>query len=291
MISIANSNQSQLLRLSQGHLNLLERCPRQFQHTYLEQLRPPIKPENEEKQLQGSRFHLLMQQQEMGLRIENFLELDDDDKKNKNKLQLQTWMKAFANAAPEILTPRSDNENFRESEHYRTLQIQNYLLTVIYDLLIADKEQAHILDWKTYAKPLNKRKLQYNWQTRLYMYVLAETSDYPPENIFMTYWFVQSESKPHSIKFNYSSLQHQKTEKKLNQNLKKLSKWLEAYQQEEQFPQVSEGSKTCNYCQYAYRCQRVFSDSAEESPSQNLPRVDTTLVNLANIQEVPMKIT
>ncbi len=285
MISIPNSIPSQLLRLSQGQLNLLERCPRQFQHTYLEQLHPPTKPENEEKQLQGSRFHLLMQQREMGLKIGKFLSADDNDK---NKLQLQSWMKAFACAAPDILTPTVDNETFRESEHYRTLQIQNYLLTAIYDLLIANKEQAQILDWKTYPKPPNKRKLQYNWQTRLYMYVLAETSDYPPENISMTYWFVQSESKPHSIKFSYSYLQHRQTEKKLNQHLKKLTKWLQAYQQEEQFPQVSEDSKTCNYCQYANRCQRIFVASEDKSSSLNLPGVDTTLINLANIQEVPL---
>ncbi|MEO1374764.1 MAG: PD-(D/E)XK nuclease family protein, partial [Cyanobacteria bacterium J06635_10] len=81
------------------------------------------------------------------------------------------------------------------------------------------------------------------------------------------------------------------TEKKLNQHLKKLTRSLKSYQQGEQFPQVSEGSKTCNYCQYAYRCQRVLVDPEEESSSQNLPRVDNTLVNLANIQEVPIKRT
>lgn len=289
MISIPNYTQNQLLRLSQGQLNLLERCPRQFQHNYLEQLHPPTKPENEEKQLQGSRFHLLMQQREMGLKISKFLQVDDDDdKKNKNKLQLQSWMRAYERAAPEILTQGSMSETFRESEHYRTLQVQNYLLTAIYDLLIADKEQAQIFDWKTYPKPQNKRHLQYNWQTRLYLYILAETSDYPPENISMTYWFVQSPREPHSIKFSYSSLQHQKTEKKLNQHLKKLTVGLQAYQEGEQFPQVAEGSKTCHSCQYASRCQRAFVNSEEKSSSENLPIVDTTSINLDNIEEIPL---
>ena len=274
MMFIQNSTQTHLLRISQGQLNLLERCPRQFQHTYLEQLRPPTNPDYEEKLLQGSRFHLLMQQREMGLKIGSFLQKGS---------QLESWMKTFASIAPDILTPAADSEVFRESEHYRTLQVQNYLLTAIYDLLIANREEAQILDWKTYRQPPNKRKLQYDWQTRLYMYVLAETSDYPPENISMTYWFVQSESKPHSIKFNYSSLQHKQTEKKLNQHLKKLTKWLQAYQQEEELPQVPEGSKTCNYCQYASRCQRVFVDSGEK-----LSAVDNTLINLDNIQEVPL---
>ncbi|MEO1183795.1 MAG: PD-(D/E)XK nuclease family protein, partial [Cyanobacteria bacterium J06636_27] len=136
-------------------------------------------------------------------------------------------------------------------------------------------------------KAPSKRKLQYNWQTRLYMYVLAETSDYLPENISMTYWFVQSETKPKNIKFTYSSLQHQQTEKKLNQHLKKLTKWLQAYQQGEQFPQVPEGSKTCNYCQYASRCQRVSMNS-DNQISQNLLEADNNLINLANIQEVPL---
>jgi hypothetical protein len=273
-----NSPQNQLLRLSQAQLNLLETCPRKFQNTYLEQLRPPTKPEYEEKQLLGSRFHLLMQQREMGLKIRSFLETDS---------QLESWMRAFAITAPDILTPANDSEIFRESEHLRTLQVENYLLSAIYDLLIADKEKAEILDWKTYRRSPNKRKLQNDWQTRLYLYVLAESSDYPPENISMTYWFVQSESKPHSIKFSYSSLQHQQTEKKLNRHLNNLTKWLQGYQQGEQFPQIPEGSKTCNYCQYASRCERITVNSEEKS-SQDLLRVDSNLVNLANIQEVPL---
>jgi hypothetical protein len=63
--------------------------------------------------------------------------------------------------------------------------------------LIAD-DLAQILDWKTYPKPQNRRWVEQNWQTLLYPYVLAETSDYLPEQISMTYWFVQSEqpSKP-----------------------------------------------------------------------------------------------
>ncbi|MEY3333388.1 MAG: hypothetical protein RLZZ176_1688 [Cyanobacteriota bacterium] len=59
----------QILRLSQGHLNLLATCPRKFQHSYLEQLNTPPDPKHEKYQILGSRFHLLMQQREMGLAI------------------------------------------------------------------------------------------------------------------------------------------------------------------------------------------------------------------------------
>lgn len=260
------------MRLSQGQLNLLERCPRQFQHTYLEQLASPSNPEQQERQTWGSRFHLLMQQRELGLPIYSLVQEDP---------QLQRWMSAFASAAPEILSPHTHDPQFRESEHCRTLQVQGYLLTVIYDMLIADDAKAQILDWKTYPKPQNKRKLEQNWQTRLYLYVLAETSDYLPEQISMSYWFVQSEDKPQSLKFTYNANQHQKTEQKLNRLLSKLTGWLQRYEQGEPFPQVVDGSKDCEYCQYVTRCERDRYDQ-EEASSQNW------LQNLDNIQEVSL---
>ncbi len=258
------STPTQLMRLSQGQLNLLEACPRKFQHTYLERLNSPSNPEQEERQTLGSRFHLLMQQQEMGLPIDSFLQAD---------AKLQSWMAGFTDAAPEILTPVSDHKTFRESEHYRTLQVQDYLLTVVYDLLIADNQQAQILDWKTYPKPPHKRKLELNWQTRLYLYVLAETSDYLPENISMTYWFVQSEGQPQNIKFNYNNAQHIQIAKKVNQLLSQLTYWLERYQNNEQFPQVVEGSKTCDYCQFAKRCERT--PATQEAVKDSLPNFDS----------------
>ncbi|MBD2596354.1 PD-(D/E)XK nuclease family protein [Nostoc spongiaeforme FACHB-130] len=264
------STSPNLLRLSQGQLNLLERCPRQFQHTYLEQLNSPADPEHEERQTLGSRFHLLMQQREIGLPIDSLLQADS---------QLQKWMSAFASAAPDIVTPTINNQTFRESEHYRTLQVQDYLLTVIYDLLIADNQQAQILDWKTYPKPPDKRKLAQNWQTRLYMYVLAETSEYLPENISMTYWFVQSEGRPQNIKYTYDNKQHQQTAKELNQLLNNLTTWLKLYQKSQPFPQVIETSKACNYCQFAVRCQRT--QSVEDT-------VTYPLLNIDNIQEVTL---
>jgi PD-(D/E)XK nuclease superfamily len=272
------STPTQLLRLSQGQLNLLEACPRKFQHTYLEQLNSHSSPEQEERLTLGSRFHLLMQQREMGLPIDSFLQAD---------AQLQSWMLAFADAAPEILTAASAHQTFRESEHYRTLQVQDYLLTVVYDLLIADNQQAQILDWKTYPKPPNKRKLESNWQTRLYLYVLAETSDYLPENISMTYWFVQSEGKPQNIKFNYNTAQHTQTAKKLNQLLSQLTNWLENYQNNQQFPQVMEGSKNCDYCQFAKRCDayggKLRTQASEEVVEDSLPNFDS-------IQEVSLNL-
>jgi hypothetical protein len=58
-----------LVSLTQGHLQLLELCPRRFQYTYLEQLTVPTDPATLQSQEWGSRFHLIMHQQQLGLEI------------------------------------------------------------------------------------------------------------------------------------------------------------------------------------------------------------------------------
>ena len=228
---------STIIRLSQGQLNLLATCPPKFQQIYLEQLRSPINPEQQDKQAWGSQFHLLMQQRELGLPIDSLL---------KENEELQHSLNALVNAAPEILLP--DAQTWRDAEHCRTLQFHSYLLTVIYDLLITNSSTAQILDWKTYLQPENKAKLAKNWQTRLYLYVLAETSPYLPEQISMTYWFVKLPNKPQKLTFTYSNSQHEQTHQDLTHLLTKLDNWRENYFNEGiPFPHLPNCQKSCPY--------------------------------------------
>jgi hypothetical protein len=259
-----------LIRLSQGQLNLLEVCPRKFQHVYLEQLGEPISPEQQERLNWGSRFHLLMQQRELGLPVERLVAED---------LQLQHWVTALVNAAPEVLTP--DPRTIRDAEHCRTLNFRGYLLTAIYDLLIEDEERAQILDWKTYPLPKDRQRLARDWQTRLYLYILAETSDYLPEQLSMTYWFVKSRPHPQRLQFTYSSTQHETTRQDLTRLLAQLEAWLNRYWQDDiPFPQVPEERGHCVNCSFAVRCQRN-----EESGSNNCTDL---LPDLAEVREVSL---
>lgn len=261
---------SSLTPLSQGQLNLLETCPRKFQHVYLEQLGTPVSPEQQERLTWGSRFHLLMQQRELGLPVDSIVEED---------AQLQHWVTALVNAASDVLTPAP--QTFRESEHCRTLNFHGYLLTVIYDLLIEDENSAQILDWKTYPLPKNRQWLTKDWQTRLYLFVLAESSDYAAEEISMTYWFVKSQPCPQSLKFTYSAAQHEKTRQDLTKLLTQLTQWLQCYQDEGiSFPQVAASANRCLDCSFDIRCQRT-SERSMTSSKELLP-------NLADIPEVSL---
>jgi hypothetical protein len=225
---------STVVRLSQGHLNLLETCPPRFQRIYLDRLATPADLEQLEKQEWGSQFHRLLQQWEMGLPIDGLLRED---------AQFQSSIEALLAAAPEIQPNREDSE----AEHYRVLQIENYLLTVVYDLIRLESDRAMIFDWKTYLKPEKSERLTKNWQTRLYLYVLAETASYCPDRLSMTYWFVRLPSAPESYTISYSEQLHEETSRDLSHLLANLDRWLEDYEKGIPFPHRKDCQTNCPY--------------------------------------------
>lgn len=265
------------MRLSQRHLKVLETCPRQFEYLYFDRLALTVSPYQQVKSQLGSDFHLLMQQRELGLPIAPILE---------RAPQQQAWMQAILTTAPELF--ESEPQTWRESEHIRTLAIDNYLFTVIYDLVILQPDchkdslhqQANIIDWKTYPLPKNKKELDRDWQTRLYAYVLAETSDYLPKQIAFTYWFIQSSPQPKSVRIGYTLKQHQQTKSDLHDLLSKLTTWVDAYRTDrEHFPQVATSAGVCQRCSFADRCGRD-PELAESTTLANLTLADIPLVSI-----------
>ncbi|HHP7230992.1 MAG TPA: PD-(D/E)XK nuclease family protein [Xenococcaceae cyanobacterium] len=247
-------------RLSQGHLNLLEICPPKFQQTYLENLPTLTNPEQEDKLIWGSHFHLLMQQRELGLPLESLLQAEPE---------LDHSLKALIEAAPDILNP-DNSQTWREAEHSRTLNHGSYLLTVVYDLLIANQNQAQIIDWKTYLQPPSNKNLAHDWQTRLYLYVLAETSEYAPEQISLTYWFVKLPQQPQNYTFTYSADQHTQTKTDLTNLLTNLDYWLLT----NDFPHQTNCEKSCPF-------RQDLANSTHNTSSNNINSIETQ-ANLAS---------
>ena len=251
--------------LSQSHLNLLSICPPKFQQVYLDCLGSIPDPKQQESMQWGNRFHLIMQQRELNLPIEPLLASD---------LELDSSVKDLVKAVPELSEPTQDI--WREAEHCRTISYGNFVLTVIYDLFVAQTDKAIILDWKTYSKPEKRNKLARNWQTRLYLYVLVETSEYLPEQIQMTYWFVKS-GKPTNVTFNYSQTLHQQTEQDLDDLLTQLESWLQGYQQHQiDLPHKPDCQAKCPYY------QSLCSEDTSQIQHQEL------LKAIADIEEIPI---
>jgi len=260
--------------ISQGHLNIWETCQRKYQYSFLEDLSlPEADLQLTEKLLLGSHFHLLMQQKELGLDV---LPLANSD------LNLQSWLSAFENQPPEMI------DGDRLCEHRRTLEMSierpvempvemsthhsqnhdrgqgHFVLTTIYDFLILGDRKAQILDWKTHQVAIAFDKLRHNWQTRLYLYVLAKTTSYKPEQLSMTYWFANTAE---SVIIDYSQVEQDQTEKKLQQILKAIA-------QAQNYPKLVIDSPDCKYCEFRDRCDRG-NISISSSPS-----------NIADIPEI-----
>ena len=229
-----NSTTNQISQVSQSTLNLWQTCPRKFQHQVLDSLHLPS-GSNAKMEL-GSRFHLLMQQREMGLDITDLAASDP---------QLQTWIGTYNQNPPLMILGN------RYPEHTRTYKLQpyNFILAAIYDLLILGKDQAQILDWKTHSKPLSLAILQSHWQTRLYLYILAATTNYLPEQLTFSYWFANTGT---TVAIAYNSQDHDQTAQELSQILSSMAE----SEQANYFPQLPQGNEKCNHCEFKYRCER-----------------------------------
>ncbi|MEM6592951.1 MAG: PD-(D/E)XK nuclease family protein, partial [Cyanobacteria bacterium P01_C01_bin.73] len=252
-----------LLSLSQGHLNVLSQCDRRFQYLFLEGLIVPPSPDQQASLDWGSRFHLVMQQRQMGLPTEQITAQD---------AELQASLEQLLIAAPEVLSPPKGEGTLHQSEHRRTLSFNNYLLTAIYDLVHLTPNRGEIFDWKTYLVPRKRAYLERDWQSRLYLFLLAETTDLPPEALSITYWFVRSRDPqtqalhPQKETIQYSRLRHQQTRQDLTTISDRLTRQIAALQtQAAMFPKVDLAKGYCDTCPFAVRCQRISPADSEMS--------------------------
>lgn len=260
-----------LQRLSQGHLKTLQECPRKFEYIYLRSL-ATLSPTDRQQSMQfGSDFHRLLHQRELGMPIEPFLAANP---------KIQAAVHGLQQTASYLFAENSEIE--RASEQVRTLMIADadhasqYLFTAIYDLLLLGVK-AQIIDWKTYGRPARAEKLEQEWQTRLYLYMLVATSDYLPADVSFTYWFVQSDP-PQSVTFSYGDRQHQETQQELQELVNQLSGWLQQYRQGKHLPKIEPEKQLCKSCQFAARCDRV----------ENAKMLSLLRLNIADIDEIPV---
>ncbi len=244
-------------RLSQGHLNLLSECPRKFRYIFLDRLQVPASPEQQERLDWGNRLHQLMQQQELGLPALSLAKAADD-------ASLATALEGLT-AAVGAIAPSA----WRAAERAFTLEFAGVLLTAICDLAIVEPSRARILDWKTYPRPLSAERLAADWQTRLYLYILAETLAIAPESLSMTYWFVRPPTAPQSVTLPYDCERHGATHQDLQAIVSQFQGWLAAYcdpeRREAAFPQLPAPDARCQSCQFASRCHDKTNNAPDRA--------------------------
>ncbi|PID85762.1 MAG: hypothetical protein CSA11_02445 [Chloroflexi bacterium] len=202
---------SKSLQLSRPKLAAFLSCPRRFYLRSLAKLPWPNAPAGSRSahmMAQGQQFHLLMERHFLNIEVP-LTNIGDSTVSN--------WFQAFKKS--QLAMP---NGRYLP-EHCLTVPVGKHLLLGRFDLLVvgaqAGERFAHIYDWKT-GKARHDRVLRQNWQTRLYLALLAEggsalwpTNDagngrsLQPEQITMTYWYVTEPDKPRTI--SYSQAEHE----------------------------------------------------------------------------------
>ncbi|WP_017327125.1 PD-(D/E)XK nuclease family protein [Synechococcus sp. PCC 7336] len=196
-------------RITQTHLRVLDKEPHRFRRLFLDGLALPNLPRNPEAIERGQQFHQLMQQQALALPIDALVAADRD---------LKRYFDAYERHPPPSI------EGDRQAEYPLAIAMRGFQLFGVVDLLVTNRDRAQIVDWKTYRRPRELRELEFDWQTRLYLFLLAETHGYSPAMLSMTYWFAEAPDRP--VTLHYDRATHQANRQILARLLGQLEDWL-----------------------------------------------------------------
>ncbi len=259
-----------MITLSRYKLQAFLACQRRFQLRYENMLPWPIapqQPEQVEALAHGEQFHRLLER--------HFLGLPTDAAALPNPLR--SWWQTWQSHAPHIPAGR------RLPEFRLTVPISQQLLLGRFDLLVLGEDSAHIYDWKTERKPRSAAALRHDLQTRLYLALVAEGGTalqqraIPPENIHLTYWFVQEPTA--SVSFRYSHAEHDQNWADLNAVVTQI----ESKMADPTHWPLTNDLRECGYCAYQLFCARPqatthleqwheeMNDSAAEKLEPELP--------------------
>lgn len=239
---------TETLLLSQGKLQTFLTCARRFQLRYLQQLPWPAAPvdaRSETAVSRGQQFHLLMEQHFLGLTVPPGSVGDP---------AVSAWFHTFKQH-----NPVRQNGRFLP-EHRLTVPVGRHLLLGRFDLLVvgeaADEPFAHVYDWKT-GRVRGEGALRQEWQTRLYLAMLAEGGgallgngrSLPSEAVSLTYWYVTEPESPRHI--GYSQRAHAQNWAEIQA----LVAQIEARLPEAVWP-LTEDWNPCRRCAYQVFCGR-----------------------------------
>ncbi|MBE2220602.1 MAG: PD-(D/E)XK nuclease family protein [Anaerolineae bacterium] len=253
------------LLLSRPKLAAFLTCARRFQLRSLAHLPWPIAPDDSqatENMTQGQQFHLLMERHFLGL---------DVPLSSIGDTAVSNWFQAFKNSNLVM-----ENGRFLP-EHRLTIPVGNHLLLGRFDLLVVGEQDgapfAHIYDWKT-GKARDESVLRQDWQTRLYLALLAEGGgalwptrhstnprSLQPEAITLTYWYAAEPDAPRIIQ--YSQAQHARNWAEIQAIVAQIDDHLA----QDHWPLTDEWAH-CRNCAYQVYCGRQEAGLARSQSSE-----------------------
>ncbi|MCO5179635.1 MAG: PD-(D/E)XK nuclease family protein [Candidatus Promineofilum sp.] len=252
------------LTLAQQHLYTFQACRRRFYLRYLARVpwpEAPLGSQQEQAYERGRRFHRWIERQFLGLPP---MEPSDNDP------QLRQWWEIFQTQAP--LLP--DGHRFVETS--LTVPVGRkgrHHLTGRFDLLIVsdegDEPAAGLFDWKT-GEPRPIERLRRAWQTRVYLYLLAEggaalapqkPDAFAPRRLTLTYWYVEEPQQPRVI--TYDDAAHRRNRIELEAIIAEIDDQLTTGE----WPLTDDWTE-CRHCAYRAYCGRQAAGAGKLDPQE-----------------------
>jgi len=224
-------------------------CKRQYQLRYESRAAWPEAPLPEKWQRaveRGHAFHRAAQRHLLGLQVSAPADPLTGDR------QVRLWWERFLEWEPNLPPGR------RLPELSLTVPLGEHLLTGRFDLLILGEQSIHIFDWKTEQRPRGREQLAEDWQTVIYLALLAEGAGalagnlgrIAPEQVHLTYWFARDPANP--VTFQYSAAAHQDSWNRLEQLADEITSTASTYTSRP----LTDDRRTCGRCLYQVLCNR-----------------------------------
>jgi len=230
---------------SQSSLQDYHDCEKRFYLRYIKRLAWPsieVEPilENEQRQIEGQKFHKLVHQYLLGIPINKL-------NKQAATYPLSQWWQNYLSSDLEL------DENVLLPEIPLITNLGNHTITAKYDLIAIHNDKIRIFDWKTYHKRPSESTMRLRYQTRVYCSLLVKTAPtlikkqaFDPDKLEMIYWLANFPAQP--IKLIYTETQYDKDWQHLENVITRIAK-------QDEF-NTTKDEKKCRFCFYRSYCDR-----------------------------------
>lgn len=242
--------------LSQSALSTFERCPRRFYLRFVRRLEWPApltgsEQEWERSRRRGERFHLLVQQDALGLPADEIARASGDE-------ELTAWWERFRRHPPP--PPEGPSLRVHTELELEVVLTGGQSLVARFDRLEVSGGSGgvrlDIVDWKT-GTPSSREHLERSWQTAVYRFVALEGAGslapgpVAAEGVRFVYW--QSALPEEPVVLHYDAGQHEQARQRIEAAAAEIEERLE--KGEEGFPRTGDIG-VCRYCPYRSYCDR-----------------------------------
>ena len=242
--------------LSQSALSAFARCERRFYLRYVRRLEWPAPLTGSEQEWErslrrGERFHLLVQQDALGLPADEIVRASGD-------AELAAWWERYRRHPPP--PPEGPRIALHAELELEVSLAGGRRLVARFDRLEVSGgpggARLDIVDWKTGA-PAPRERLERSWQTSVYRFVALEAAPslapgpVAAEGIRFVYW--QSALPERPVVLHYDGEQHEEARRRIESSAAQIEEGLE--KGEEAFPRT-EDIGACRHCPYRSYCAR-----------------------------------